>query len=302
MNEDTSKQVSPLLADFEGKYIDRYLIANGLRFHYTEWGRTSGDGTWWIFIGGVIQHAGVWDPIAAELGTNASVVCLDLRGQGDSDWATDGYRQNAFVEDVHAIIEALGKSRPVNFVGHSLGARIGIGLAARYPADVNCLILSDTGPDVPRDVAFAVKDEVESYFSSRGYPTYERAINQFAKEHPLWAPVFHHLYAYRGLKWNWADRLVPKADPGLRWITSAATKGEIDEIWSSAAEVRVPTLLLRGVQPNSLAFVADETVTRLEQLIPDFTVRPMSTGHYIPFEDTDGFLKESLAFARSVSS
>jgi pimeloyl-ACP methyl ester carboxylesterase len=302
VNEDAANQISPLLAEFEGKYVDRYLIANGLRLHYTEWGRTSDDGTWWMFVGGVIQHAHVWDPIAASLGTNASVVCLDLRGQGDSDWARDGYRQNSFVEEVHAVITALRRSRPVNFVGHSLGARIGIGLAARYPDDLNCLILSDTGPDVPRNVAFAVKDEVESYFSSRGYSTYEKAIAQFAAEHPSWTPVFHHLYAYRGLKWNWADRLIPKADPGLRWITSAATKGEIEQMWSSAAEVRVPTLLLRGVKPNSLAFVADETVAKLEQRIKNFAVLPMNTGHYIPFEDTDGFLKESLVFARSFPS
>lgn len=302
MNQDTQQPTSPLLAEFEGQYVDRYLIANGLRLHYTEWGHASADGVWWLFTGGVIQHAHVWDPIALSLAPEASIVCLDMRGQGDSDWAESGYRQNSLVEDVHAVITALGRSRPVNFVGHSLGARVGLGLAARYPGDVNCLVLSDTGPDVPRKVAFAVKAEVEDYFSSRGYSSYEKAIEEFAEEHPLWAPVFHHLYAYRGLKWNWANRLVPKADPGLRWITSAATKGEIDQLWTFAAEVKVPTLLLRGVKPNELAFVADDTVAKLEQVMTNLRIRRMDTGHYIPFEDTKGFIRESRAFVDQVSS
>lgn len=300
MTNSQSPPANPLLEEFEGQYSDQYVTVNGLRLHFTEWGDSSSS-EWWIFVGGVIQHAHVWDPIAMGLGKRAYVVCLDLRGQGESEWAADGYRQNSLVEDVHAVIGALDRSQPVNFVGHSLGARIGIGLAARYPDELSRLILSDTGPDVPRNVAFAVKDEVEKYFSNRGYPTYEQAIHQFAEEHPLWAPVYHHLYAYHGLKWNWADRLVPKADPGLRWITSAATRGEIDQLWSSAAEVRAPTLLMRGMRPNALAFVSDDTVYRLESLIPDFSVRRMNTGHYVPFEDSNGFVRESTAFVRDVS-
>lgn len=297
LERDTAAR-SPLLARFVGRYVDRYVIVNGLRLHYTEWGQSAADDGYWLFTGGVIQHAHVWDPIALSLPDGASALCLDLRGQGDSDWAEDGYRLDSLIEDVHAVIATLGRRRPVTFVGHSLGARVALGLAARYPGDVIRIVLSDTGPDVPRDVAFAVKGEVEEYFSNRGFASYDKAVAVFARQHPLWDPVFSHLYAYEGLKWNWADRLIPKADPGLRWITSAATKGEIQQLWAFAAEVETPALLLRGVKPNALAFVADETVTKMQAVMPNLTVQNMNTGHYVPLEDSAAFVHKMVEFAK----
>jgi pimeloyl-ACP methyl ester carboxylesterase len=294
-----SPSVDEGVDEFAGLYKDSVVRANGLRLHCTEWGEKRGDRPWYLFTGGVIQHAHVWDPVAAELASDRFVVCLDLRGQGTSEWAEDGYSLDSFVADVHSFIQEVGGG-PVVFVGHSLGARIGIALGSVHPGDVASIILSDAGPDVPREVALAVRSEVDEYFAHRGFHDHAEAVAYFAKAHPEWKPVFHKIYSYYGLKWNWAGRLIPRADPSLRWITSAATKQDMGRLWDLSKGVSAAVLLVRGMRPNSLAFVTDETVARMTAVMGRLEVNEFATGHYVPLEDPLGFSLAVRSFVESV--
>src|SRR5690606_2756293 len=93
-----------------------------------------------------------WDPIASELAKEHRVLCLDLRGHGESDWSREGYWTKDFVKDVHGLLHQLDVV-PCVLVGHSLGARIAIAYAGEHPADITHLILSDTGPETPPTTA-----------------------------------------------------------------------------------------------------------------------------------------------------
>lgn len=62
------------------------------------------------------------------------VVTLDLRGHGRSDKPRDAaaYDMGRFVDDVVAVLDALGIAR-AHYLGYSLGARVGFSLAAAHP-------------------------------------------------------------------------------------------------------------------------------------------------------------------------
>ena len=62
------------------------------------------------------------------------VVTLDLRGHGRSDKPHDAaaYDMDRFVDDVVAVLDALGIAR-AHYLGYSLGARVGFSLAAAHP-------------------------------------------------------------------------------------------------------------------------------------------------------------------------
>jgi flavin reductase (DIM6/NTAB) family NADH-FMN oxidoreductase RutF/pimeloyl-ACP methyl ester carboxylesterase len=79
-----------------------------------------------VLLHGGAQDKSVWRPAASALAlTGRFVICLDLRGHGESDWAPDGrYDLDAHVADLRAILASL-ESRPV-IVGASLGGWIAI--------------------------------------------------------------------------------------------------------------------------------------------------------------------------------
>ncbi|GAA3586323.1 alpha/beta hydrolase [Klugiella xanthotipulae] len=70
------------------------------------------------------------------------VVALDLRGHGRSDkpHTPEGYGTDRFLGDIQALREAIGGGT-LNIVGYSVGARLGLELAAQQPESVGSLTL-----------------------------------------------------------------------------------------------------------------------------------------------------------------
>lgn len=108
--------------------------------------RLSGDpeGPAVLLIHGAGMHGGWWAPIVERLPTGLRLIVPDLRGHGASDWAAPGaYGIEDFADDLAALLEAVAAG-PVAVVGHSMGGRVALWLAAHHPAKVAALALLDT--------------------------------------------------------------------------------------------------------------------------------------------------------------
>ena len=119
----------------------RYLIANGIRIHYLEWGR--GDSTI-VVLHGLYDSSDTWSAIAPLLANNYRIIAPDRRGAGLSDKPVAGYDDQTLARDVESLIVAL-KLRRVCLVGHSAGAGVAMTLAATTPDKINRLVLVDGG-------------------------------------------------------------------------------------------------------------------------------------------------------------
>lgn len=80
-----------------------------------------------------------WRPVMARLG-HLRVYAPDLRGYGATDRPRDGYDVETLIEDVRALIEALGLDRPV-LVGHDWGAELGWIFAHRHSDLISRLVV-----------------------------------------------------------------------------------------------------------------------------------------------------------------
>src|ERR1700722_934234 len=134
-------------------FEDGWVELDGLRFHYTEWGSPTAPGV--LMLHGLNVQCHTWDPIARELAGDFHVICMDMRGHGDSDWAKTGYRVRSMARDVHGLIEVLGLG-PVHLVGHSAGVRVAIAVAAERPETIRRLAVSDAGPANSKSGAIAM--------------------------------------------------------------------------------------------------------------------------------------------------
>jgi pimeloyl-ACP methyl ester carboxylesterase len=223
------------------------------------------------------------------------VVCADLRGHGDSDWARDGYRVRNFVSDLSGLATELGLI-PFDYVGHSLGARVGIGYAGERGDTLRHLVLSDTGPETPREGAMFARQVVGSGTGEvRGFRSWDEALEHFQKQHPGWQPIFQQLHAQYQLRENWAGKLVFKADPDLFWMTGSAGLKENPYLWEMTARITVPTLIMWGQHSG---FFNDEIIDKMLARMPRAELVRPDTGHYIPREAPDDFerlVREFLA-------
>lgn len=121
---------------------DSYLLLNGLRFHYLNWG---GEGPPVVLLHGLASNARIWDFVAPLLVTAGfRVLALDQRQHGLTDDADDGFDFPGVVRDLHAFIDTLQLERPL-LVGHSWGAGTVLNYAAARPAGAAGIVLVDGG-------------------------------------------------------------------------------------------------------------------------------------------------------------
>lgn len=119
-----------------------YLLLNGLRFHYLNWG---GTGRPLVLLHGLASNARIWDfvaPLLAQAGFR--VLALDQRHHGRTDDADDGFDFPSIVRDLHAFLDALHLEKPL-LVGHSWGAGTVLNYAALRPLSAAGIVLVDGG-------------------------------------------------------------------------------------------------------------------------------------------------------------
>ncbi len=89
-----------------------------------------------------------WQDVVPPFAVDHRVHAFDLRGHGDSDWASD-YSHRLIADDVIVAMDALGISGAV-LVGHSTGGNVALLVAMHRPDLVSRLVIEDVVPPAPR--------------------------------------------------------------------------------------------------------------------------------------------------------
>jgi pimeloyl-ACP methyl ester carboxylesterase len=117
-----------------------------------------------LLLHGLGVSGSVLQPFARRLLPELAAVVPDLRGHGRSEAPADGYAPADYAADLAELIAAK-LQEPVPVVGHSLGALVGMHLAASRPELVDWLVLLD--PPLDPDNR---NSEVESVYRLRHAP------------------------------------------------------------------------------------------------------------------------------------
>ncbi|MFJ6703765.1 MULTISPECIES: alpha/beta fold hydrolase [unclassified Streptomyces] len=106
---------------------------------YVEGGR----GKTLVLLHGYPQSWYEWHKVMPELSRHYHVIAPSLRGAGASDAPASGYDKKTMAEDVHGLLEKLGRDRDVNLVGHDIGTMVAYAYASAHPGSVSKLVLSE---------------------------------------------------------------------------------------------------------------------------------------------------------------
>jgi pimeloyl-ACP methyl ester carboxylesterase len=125
----------------------RYYQSQGLRLHFTDWGNASAPPL--ILVHGGLDHSRSWDHLAQALRADFHVVAPDLRGHGDSGWATgSSYSLADHVYDLTCLVRSENFAK-VTLVGHSMGGMVSLTYAGAFPEKVSRLVVLDGVTNFP---------------------------------------------------------------------------------------------------------------------------------------------------------
>ncbi len=233
--------------------------SQGLRLHFTDWGNASSPPL--ILIHGSLDHSRSWDQLARALRTRFHVIAPDLRGHGDSDWATgSSYSQADHVYDLTCLVKSEGFEK-VTIVGHSMGGMVGLTYTGAYPEKVSRLVVLDGVTNFPARTVKPANVRIADWVAdldktaqrkTHRYPSpADGAERILSRNRRLTREQANHL-AMHGLKRNADGTYGWKFDPylraarpiGCRWKTTSrcGRASSVRRCWSAAARVscRIP--------------------------------------------------------------
>jgi pimeloyl-ACP methyl ester carboxylesterase len=126
--------VRPFPADFKTQMI----ATNGARIYV----RIGGHGPAVVLLHGYGETGDMWEPLAAKLVVDHTVIVPDLRGMGLSEHVAAGYDKKTQGYDVSGVLDAL-KIGKVDVVAHDIGNMVAYAFAAEQPERVTRLVLMD---------------------------------------------------------------------------------------------------------------------------------------------------------------
>jgi pimeloyl-ACP methyl ester carboxylesterase len=244
-------------------WSDGYWWSNdGLRLHYRDY---AGDASRpaIICIPGLTRNARDFEGVAARLKGDWRVICVDLRGRGESAQAKDPmtYVPLTYLQDMEALLAELKLERFVLF-GTSLGGLITMLMAASGKERIAGALLNDIGPVMEARGL----EHIRSYVGrSQNWPTWLHAARALAEaqqdRYPDWALDDWLLYAKRVGRLNANGRIVldydmriaepfklPQGEAGfdlwpafraLEGIPSLVVHGELSDVLSAESVQRM---------------------------------------------------------------
>lgn len=175
--------------------LPRDLLARDLRLRLWDHG---GEGPTVLFVHGYLDTGRSFDAVAERLRGKARVLCLDLRGHGESERAGPGgsYHLLDHLKDLACVHEALAAAgeAPELLVGHSLGGNLSLLLAGTLPGAVRRLLLVDAlgaPPEAPEEQPERLARAIEAHMRVRPFGTFkdlEEAMDRLRSMNPGLTP------------------------------------------------------------------------------------------------------------------
>jgi 3-oxoadipate enol-lactonase len=212
---------------------------------------THGDGAPFLFFSETACAGDIWNTFQVpEFSRDHLVITHDYRGTGKSSRRTEQYSCDDFVDDAVGILDDLNVG-PAIVLGHSMGGRVALLMALKYPDRVTKIIAASVGPGVANapPIPFKMCKEMVEW----GYEKYVR-------EHTLevgWPPDYTRAHPDRVehfLKVRMNN--LPTLDDYLRHVVAR----QACDVSGRLREIKQPTLVLVGDQDHGSATGASHRV------------------------------------------
>ncbi|NSC22325.1 alpha/beta hydrolase [Streptomyces albus subsp. chlorinus] len=247
-----------------------------------------------LLLHGLMGRASHWAGTARWLADRYRAVALDQRGHGRSDKPGGArYDREAFVADAEAALEQLDLA-PVALIGHAMGALTAWQLAAKRPDLVQALVISDMRASALGEQS---QREWEQWFDSWPVPfaTLADVRKWFGEDDPS-------LERSRPSRGEYFAEVMAEGEDGWRPVFSTRVMARARETWvhdahwDELAQVRCPTLVVRGLDGELGRAEAQEMVRVLPRGI---YAEVTEAGHLIHYDQPEEWRRVVEPFLRA---
>jgi non-heme chloroperoxidase len=270
--------------------------ANGVTLRADARGDPGAPPVLFLHGGGQTRHA--WGGTAEALARDGRLaISLDLRGHGESAWATGDapYRLERFAADLRAVVAQL--EAPPALVGASLGGLTSLLAIGEAEAPIaSAAVLVDIAPRIEPEGA----QRITSFMVGRpdGYASLEEVADAIAdytrhRSRPRdLESLKKNLRVENGrYYWHW--------DPRFMGADGPAEIVDRERLFASARRLAIPTLLVRGRESDILS---DEGVREFLTHLPNAEyVDVGGAGHMVAGDRNDAFTEAVRVFLARVA-
>lgn len=240
-----------------------------------------------ILIHGLMGFAANWGKIWPELQKNHPVLVFDQRGHGKSPKPYSGYSPDDYASDLANLVEKIGWGK-CHIVGHSMGGRVALRFAVKYPQYAHTLTLEDSGmASNPKRVQWIknLLGNIPTPFSNR--EDAKKFFDENFRDDPMTGTFLH-------------ANLETKENGNLDWrfhapgMIETVVEGRAEDALEEFASLKIPTLVIRGEKSREFPQEEAELMMKKNSLAKLAIV--VGAHHYVHAEKPVGFLQELTRF------
>ena len=223
---------------------------------YREWGDPANPEVL-VCVHGVTRVSDDFDQLARALCDRYRVICPDVVGRGRSSWLANPqfYQLPQYVSDMVSLVARLDVPK-VDWFGTSMGALIGMGLAAYADTPIRKMVMNDVGPNLNyaaliriaeymgREVSFATFEEGVEYIRTISATFGTHTDEEWRK---LAGDVLR-----RKEDGSWKRHYDPAIAMGFKSLTAESAKQGEAAMWAAYDAIRCPVMLVRGSESDLL--------------------------------------------------
>ncbi|QAY75208.1 alpha/beta fold hydrolase [Sphingosinicella sp. BN140058] len=258
--------------------------SDGLRLHYRDYAGDSSRAPI-LCIPGLTRNARDFEGVAERLAGSRRVLCLDLRGRGQSEPCKDSarYVPATYAEDIERLLAELALDRFVAF-GTSLGGLLTMVLALANRERLAGALLNDIGPVLESRGLETIRSYVGK---SQTWPTWLHAARALCEaqqdRYPDWQLEDWLIYAKRVCKLTPNGRIVFDYDMRIAEPFKVPGSETGFDLWPAFhALAGRPSLVLRGEFSDLLSAA---TVDRMVAENPDMEAVTIPRVGHVPTLD-----------------
>ncbi|WP_181696713.1 alpha/beta fold hydrolase [Nocardia sp. GTS18] len=263
-------------------------VADGVRLSAA----VGGSGSPIVLLHGFPQTHLMWRHVAADLATEHTVICPDLRGYGASDKPLDDgdtYSKRVMAADIVALARALGHDR-FALVGHDRGALVAFRAGLDHPEVITHLACLDVLPTLD------MWDALHGTAGAVGFHLYLMAQPPGLPERMI-AAASDEFFGYFLDAWTLDPQTLPAevrdaylaacraAVPSIVADYRASATVDVDHDRADRAAGNTLTMPVTVLQQDWGAALGYDATTLWQAWAPDLRHRTVEAGHFMAEQD-----------------
>ncbi len=215
-----------------------------------------------LLLHGFTGSANTWSGLIEAYKELYSFIAVDLLGHGqtDSPEQHERYRMETAADDLKALLDFLGK-KSVHLLGYSMGGRLALGFAVRYPEYVESLILESSSPGLRTTSEQEVRKKHDAELADRICAIgLERFVDEWSRI-PLFAT--QERLPQEAKDRVRAERTAQKT-AGLAGSLKGMGTGSQPSLWGELANMQWPVLLLAGELDPKFVHIAEQMANSMK--------------------------------------